>query len=163
MRCHLLLLIYRSVQVGVYWGLFCCAAPPGGGSGPLRSFLSLLDPLTLFKVLSPNFSAHDLLHHAGWEPTSLAIVQPFTQNPAWGQERRICHESLERRKTGRRATKIVKQNRGKEETCKTSSCKWQQMMQKWKTKTWSSLKQQSLIKLHGLLQIFCLRHTLTDF
>ncbi len=101
---------------GSVLGGFCCAAPPGGGSGPLGSFLSLLDPLTLFKVLSPNFSAHDLLHHAGREPASLAIVQPFTQNPACGRERRICHERLERRKTGRRATKTVKQNRAKETT-----------------------------------------------
>ncbi len=116
---YVMLFLAPYLQVspgGSVLGGFCCAAPPGGGSGPLGSFLSLLDPLTLFKVLSPNFSAHDLLHHAGREPASLAIVQPFTQNPAWGRERRICHERLERRKTGRRATKTVKQNRGKETT-----------------------------------------------
>lgn len=71
---------------GSVLGTFGWAAPPGGGSGSLRSFLSLLDPLTLFKVLSPNFCVHDLLHHAGGEPASLTVMQPFTQHPAWGWE-----------------------------------------------------------------------------
>lgn len=66
---------------GSVLGTFSWAAPPGGGSGPLRSFLSLLDPLTLFEVLSPNFCVHDPLHHTDGEPTSLAIVQPFTKHP----------------------------------------------------------------------------------
>lgn len=66
---------------GSVLGTFSRAAPPGGGSGPLRSFLSLLDPLTLFEVLSPNFCVHDPLHHTDGEPTSLAIMQPFTKHP----------------------------------------------------------------------------------
>lgn len=77
------LVLYLQVGPGgSVLGTFGRAAPPGGGSGPLCSFLSLLDPLTLFKVLSPNFCVHDPLHHTDGKPASLAIMQPFTQHPA---------------------------------------------------------------------------------
>lgn len=67
---------------GSVLGAFGWPAPPGGGPGPLRSFLSLLDTLTLFQVLSPDLGAHDPLHHACGEPSSLSIVQPFPEHPA---------------------------------------------------------------------------------
>lgn len=104
---HVMLFLQVSPG-GSVLGAFGWPAPPGGGPGPLRSFLSLLDTLALFEVLSPNFCAHDLLHHAWGEPSSLSIVQPFTKHPAWGKETNMKSRFREKKKQEGHATNIVK-------------------------------------------------------
>lgn len=164
MRCHFLLLIYRSVQVGVYWGLLA-------GRRPLEAALAPCAPSCACWIRWHSFrfwartSALKIFSttRVGNQPRSPSCnLSPKIQPEG---ERRICHESSERRKTGRTCHKNTKteQRKGSNIARETSSCKWQQMMQKWKTKSWSSQKLQRLMKLHGLLQVFCLRHTLTDF
>ncbi len=152
MRCYFLLLIYRSVQVGVYWGVFVARRPLEAALAPwapswacwirwhsLR-FWARTSALMIFSTTrvgnQPRSPSCNLSPKIQPEGERDDMPRTFREK----KNRKTCHKNSQ-----------TEQRKGNNIARETSSCKWQQMMQKWKTKTWSCLKQRSLMRLHGLL------------